>query len=731
MDWIGFGKSHKMYKILFLMFMLISVNVQAQHELRIKVEEKGNHEVLPGATVLLKGERSLTTITDDNGNAVFLNLPVGEYVLQTNYLGFETSSDTVNIPYNGVFKIHLQNLNDEMEEVVITSTRSSRTIGDIATRVEFIAGEELEEKANMKPGDIRVLLSESTGIQTQITSATSGNAAIRIQGLDGRYTQLLKDGLPLYSGAASGLGLLQIPPLDLKQVEIVKGSTSTLYGGGAIAGLVNLISKTPQKESELSFILNGTGAGGFDASGFYAKRNDKIGTTVFFAHNSNKAYDPSDVGFSAIPNFSRITFNPKLFLYPTEKTSLNFGINTSFEDRIGGDMDYLKNRSVTNLYFEKNKTERLSTQLELQYKWSSSAMLNIKNSVSLFNRNLQLNNYGFSGQQTASFTEASVLFTNEKMEWVAGLNLWTDNFKDKSAVQTNSRTYEMNTLGAFIQNTFKASDNLHVESGLRTDYVFDYGAVVLPRVSLLYKINANLSSRLGGGFGYKQPTIFIEEAERIHYDVSFNRANSRLEKSYGANWDVNYKTPLFNNKVMFSINQLFFYTIIDNPLDLSSLGTGNPVMVYNRNGNLTSKGIETNVKFVYDHFKLFLGYTFTDARVEEGNFVQQNYLTPKHRVNSVLFYEVHDQWKIGLEAYYFDRQKLRDAQTGRSYWMTGFMVEKIFERFSVYINFENFTDSRQTRFDSIYEGTKTNPLFRDIYAPLEGFVVNGGLKIRL
>jgi outer membrane receptor for ferrienterochelin and colicins len=175
---------------------------------------------------------------------------------------------------------------------LISSTRSSRTIKDIPTRIEFIAGEELEEKANMKAGDIRMLLSESTGIQTQQTSATSANASIRIQGLDGRYTQILKDGFPLYAGAASGLGLLQTPPLDLKQVEIIKGSSSTLYGGGAIAGLVNLISKTPTDEKELGFHLNGSSGRGFDINGFYGQRFNKIGTTIFAAHNRNWAYTP-------------------------------------------------------------------------------------------------------------------------------------------------------------------------------------------------------------------------------------------------------------------------------------------------------------------------------------------------------------------------------------------------------------------------------------------------------
>jgi len=158
--------------------------------------------------------------------------------------------------------------------------------------LSLLQGEELEEKGNMKPGDIRMMLNESTGIQTQQTSATSYNSSIRIQGLDGKYTQILKDGFPLYSGFSGGLSLLQIIPLDLKQVEVIKGASSTLYGGGAIAGLVNLVSKTPKEKRELNFLLNGTSALGLDASGFYSQKFKKVGTTIFASYNLGTAYDP-------------------------------------------------------------------------------------------------------------------------------------------------------------------------------------------------------------------------------------------------------------------------------------------------------------------------------------------------------------------------------------------------------------------------------------------------------
>ena len=157
---------------------------------------------------------------------------------------------------------------EELEEIVITSTRNRRSFEQQPTRVEVLGGEEINEKANMKPGDIRMMLNESTGIHVQQTSATSFNSNIRIQGLNGKYTQLLRDGLPMYGGFSSGLGLLQIAPLDLQQVEVIKGANSTLYGGGAIAGLVNLVTKKPGIEPETSMLLNATSAGGLDAQSY-------------------------------------------------------------------------------------------------------------------------------------------------------------------------------------------------------------------------------------------------------------------------------------------------------------------------------------------------------------------------------------------------------------------------------------------------------------------------------
>ncbi|HEY1033254.1 MAG TPA: TonB-dependent receptor, partial [Flavipsychrobacter sp.] len=341
-------------------------------------------------------------------------------------------------------------------------------------------------------------------------------------------------------------------------------------------------------------------------------------------------------------------------------------------------------------------------------------------------------NYQFNGIQNSTFTEATYNTSTECMEWITGVNLWTDGFKEKIVTNIPLRDYMQNTVGVFVQNTFQVIPTFVIESGVRGDYVFDYGFAFLPRISLLYKPTSKLSTRLGGGMGYKAPTMFTEESERIQYRnvLAITPDSNILEKSYGASWDINYRTSFADDNVTFSINHLFYYTRLNNPLILMPTSGG---LYYFKNisGHMDSKGTETNIKLGYRDFKLFLGYTFTNAYIHQAGIRIENPLTPKHRINSVLFYEVEDKWKIGLEAYYFAKQKLSDGTVGQDYWIMGFMAEKLWERFSLYVNFENFLDARQTRFDTIYTGSLNNPQFRDIYAPLDGFIVNGGIKLRL
>jgi iron complex outermembrane receptor protein len=722
-----------MRQLLSILFLIIcSTNLFAQNTFKAIIKNEKTKETLNSVFVFVVNSQNSST-SDEFGFVTIENIPNGKQTLVFTLIDYRKKERTFQFPQNETIEIFLEPTAEELEEVKITSTtRSSRTIKNIPTRIEVIAAGELEEKSSMQPGNIKMLLTESTGIQTQQTSQVSGSASIRIQGLDGKYTQLLQDGFPLYSGFASGLSILQIPPLNLKRVEVIKGSTSTLYGGGAIAGLINLISKEPTEKREISFLANTNQTQAFDFSSFYAEKYKKTGLTIYASNNSQKAYDTNNDGFSDIPKFNRLTFSPKFFYYPNQKTTFSLGLNTSFEKRIGGDIKVINgNADAIHTFFEQNNSNRYSTQAKFEKIFDNKNILTIKNSIGYFNRQIERQSYNFEGKQIATFTEVNYLIPNEKSEWNLGTNLVSDNFKQNNLV-ADKLDYSNSAFGFFAQNNLNVSEKFIVESGLRLDFTNRNTIFILPRVSLLYKISEELTSRLGGGLGYKAPTIFSEETEEKAFQnissLDFSKVYS--EKSLGLNTDINYKTNLFD-EVKLVINQMFFYTVIKNPLVLNPVPFSVSFAFENANGNTETKGFETNVKLRFEDISCYIGYTFIDAKRNFNNISVINPLTAKHRINANLMYEWEEKLRIAYELFYVGNQYLISNEKVNDYWVMGVSGEYKFNHFSLFLNLENFLDSRQSRYENMYSGTIQSPQFREVYTPTDGFILNGGIKIRL
>ena len=707
--------------------------------MRARIVDAQSQAPLPGATVQIvsldKG-----TVADVDGLAVLAGIPDGSHQVTIRLMGYKQvqSRFTFPRPTADTVQIALSADGEELGEVTVLATRSSRTISDIPTRIEVISAGELDEKASMQPSNIRMALSESTGIQTQQTSPTSANTTIRIQGLDGRYTQLLQDGFPLYSGFASGLSILQIPPLNLKRIELIKGSSSTLYGGGAIAGLVNLVTKEPAAERELSFLANVNQTGALDLSSFYSHKYGKTGLTLYAARNSQAAYDVNDDGFSDLPRYTRYTVSPKWFWYPNSSTRLSLGVNGSFEDRLGGDMRVITgNADSIHHYFEGNQTNRLSSQLRFEKTYGNQDVLTLKNSVGYFARDLTRPDYCFGGHQVATYSELTYSRPDPVFEWVLGANVWTDQFRQNSPGSL-SLDYSLNTIGAFAQTNWKPAARFVLESGLRLDYLSRGRAFVLPRLSALYKISPGITVRASGGMGYKAPTIFTEEAEERAFRAiqPVNPATTRNETSLGSSLDLNYRTLLLD-EISLSFNQLFFYTRLNHPLLLTdSPSTDGLYRFYNAAGKLVSRGMETNAKLSYDDFSLYLGYTFIDAKTNYSPApnrpdIRQNPFTSRHRLYTTVLYEVDQLLRVGYELFYVGSQTIRDGSRKPSYWMMGLSAERRWKHFSLFVNFENFLDARQSRYEPMYTGSFGNPRFADIWAPTDGFVYNGGFKLIL
>ncbi len=729
-------------KIITIILVAFATITNAQNYFKAKVLDSESNEALIGATLLLKGTNNGVS-TDVNGLATLNNIPNGKQTIVITFIGYEDEKLILNFPIETA-KLHtvlLSTSDTEMDEIIIEATRGNRTVANLPTRTEVLT-EEIDEAASMEASKIAHLITHSTGIQVQTTAAGSNGAVVRIQGLNGRYTQMLKDGFPLYGGFSGSLDILQIPPLDLRQVEYIKGPGSTFYGGGAISGVINLLTKKADKDETLLHInLSHIGARDFNA--FTSKKFGKWGFTNLASMHLHIPYDANEDGFSDIVQVSKFNFNPKLFYNPNQKTSLYFGATISKENRKGGSMDKIKNLNTSSSYFlDEQESSRITSQFSAKYKLSKKNTITLKNSVSSFDRyiNIDENILGtsttFGGNQLNSFTELNFNINKETQNINIGFNSLSDIFSEKHYLSNQLRNQEYNTLGLYINHLWDISDKLAVESGLRADKVDasafqsknDGQNFVLPKISALYKLTPELSVRLGGGMGYRMPTLFNEEAEAYGYRnvKAVDFSSLVAEESYGSNIDFKYQSTFGLDNVLLSLNQMFFYNVIDNPITLND--NINNLFYEQLYDSLFSKGFESQIKLTVGKFTWFLGYTYTDAYLE-GEDKHSLTLTPKHSIKGDLLFVVEDKWRIGWDYDYKSGQFLNNGKITESLFTTGVIVERTIDNFVIFLNAENFTDVRQSNAGSVLNNG--SPQFAEVWAPLDGYFFNAGLKIKL
>jgi outer membrane receptor for ferrienterochelin and colicins len=733
-----------MKKLFTIICITLAVITNAQNTFTAKVLDSENAEALIGASLTLKGTTNGIS-TDVNGLATLTNIPNGEHIISISFIGYEEEYLRLKFPIESakVHSILLNPSNTEIGEIIIEATRGNRTVANLPTRTEVLT-DEIDEAASMEPSKISHLITHSTGIQVQTTAAGSNGAVVRIQGLNGRYTQMLKDGFPLYGGFSGSLDILQIPPLDLRQVEFVKGSASTLYGGGAIAGIVNLLTKKAKKDETLLHInLSHIGAKDFNV--FNAKRFGKWGFTNLASMHIHEPYDADENGFSDIAQVSKFNFNPKLFYNPNKKMELYLGAGMTKENRKGGSMSKIRNESPDTLYFlDEQESSRTTTQFSANYKIDNTKTISLKNSISSFDRYINIReailgtSTTFGGNQLNSFTELNLNINKEKQNINIGLNALADKFTEDNSINQPLRNQEFNTLGLYVNHLWDVTDKFALESGLRTDKVeastlnTENGgqSFILPKISALYKMTPELSIRLGGGMGYRMPSLFSEEAEPYGYKnvQAVNFENLVAEESYGTNIDFKYQSTFGTDNVLLSLNQMFFFNVIDNPITLNE-NTPNNRVYEQKNDSLLSKGYESQIKLTVDKFTWFFGYTYTDAYLENGTDKNPLTLTPKHSIKGDLLFVVDNKWRIGWDYDYKYGQFLNNGVKTESLFTTGVIVERTIDNFVIFLNAENFTDVRQSNVGDVL--TDGSPQFTEVWAPLDGFFFNMGLKIKM
>lgn len=724
-----------MYLITVVLLLFASFSAQAA-ELRGTVADRETGTALPGATIQLEGVNR-GAIADEQGRFVLSNLMEGTYTLRVSVVGYSVFTDTLTLAAldTATMVVALEAEALEEEEVVVTATRTARNIADVPVRIEAIPQEEVEEKLLMTPSSAAMLLNESTGMRVQTTSSGSGAQNLRIQGLSGRYTQLLLDGIPNFSGLGAGFSLTQLTPLNLRQVEVVKGSNSALYGADAIAGVVNFITKEPRETPELTVLMNGTSQRGLDGALYYGQSKGRNGWTLMASANRQPRVDVDGDGFADVPGYEKGTITPKWTYQPTD--SLRLMVTGSFfhEDRLGGSVDAPRSAiGAGTPYLESIRSTRVDGALRIDWKLPAGQTLAAKAAGLWLRRDAEYGSVPFDARQSVLYAEGQYTKDWGRQTLLIGAAWFQDKLIDLTPGIGTSRNYRFRTPGLFVQDEWRFASSWRLLTSARIDRHNRYGTFFTPRASLLYRPTDAVTLRLGGGTGFKAPTLFVEENEERGFRNTRPLTNVVAEKARSFSWDVNWKTHV--SDLYLTLNTALYLTWLDHSLIADPDSLGNDVLfLRNATGRLLTRGAEWSVKGTLYDFNGSLGYTYTYVTRTDRGSTTELPLNPRHAFGGVVMWEKEELGgKVGVEAYWTGPQRLEDHPTrtsAPSYWITGVLVEKAWGHARFFVNFENILDTRQTRYEPIIIGSPlTGPVQQlPVYAPLEGRAINGGLRL--
>lgn len=729
-------------KFLLILFALVITAgaALAQTTRLIRVEDSLSHQPIIGATVRTPTKPIVGAVTDINGLARLTNLPATQQTLTVSAVGYETESFALTGADTLVFR--LKSAEEAIDEVTVTATRTNSRIEDLPIKVEVLGLADMDEESAVVPGNVSSILGDISIIHVQRTSAVNGNQALRMQGLDPKYTQILRDGLPLYEGFSGNLGVLQIPPLDLKQIEIVKGSVSTLYGGGAIGGMINIVSKTPTStKPEFTALINRSGLKESNGNAYYSQKYGKTGLTFFTGYTNQQAVDVTGDGFTDSPTIRQFNFHPRFFWNPSDQTKLNIGYAFTTEHREGGYLPALES-NLPNAYRNITDLHRHTVDFNASHNTSTSNALTFKGALSTFSRTNTDYQKLSDANQSSVYLEANDLFRVGKHQLIAGLNYTVEAFR-KNPDSTRLVDYTYQTIGSFVQDDWQVGEKVAVQAGLRFDHHNTFGSFLLPRLSVKLKPSDPWTVRLSVGTGYKTPNLFVNQTPgALNVSLIFPRllpldvSTLKAERSVGANMDIAYSKS-FESGFSVQVDQAFYYTRVNSPVVSAFSSLSNTLGAYtqfiNAPYNLFSVGTDTYVRLEYKDYELYLGYNHTLARRDGPTDNSYLPLAPQDKFSTTLAWE-NEHFRFGIETAYVGRQYLYNNQKVPNYWFFAGAAEYHYnEHWRLVLNAENVFNVKQANYETVVLGANpiVQPTFRPVWAPLEGRIVNLALKYTL
>jgi outer membrane receptor for ferrienterochelin and colicins len=749
-----------------------SAQVSAAADSMANVLVRVRHDSTAGTPVVSATVRSerVAARTGANGEAL-LRLAPGVHTIEASRADLRPTAVRVELRagHDTTLTITLMREAATLEGVVVSATRSERRVEDTPLRVEVIDEEEISEKVAMTPGDISMMLNETSGLRVQQTNPSLGGANVRIQGLGGRYSLILADGLPLYGGQTGGLGLLQIPPVDLGRVEVIKGSVSALYGSSALGGVINLLSRRPGDEQAHTVLVNQTSRDGTDGVAFLSGPfSERWGYTLLAGAHRQARKDLDSDGWTDMPGYERLVVRPRLYFG-------NDGGNTAFltggvtiEDRQGGT---LPGASVPGggSFAETLRTRRADigglTRWRLGGGLPAGTVLTMRGSAMEQRHDHVLGTVEEDDRHHTWFGEAAItvphVISGMPVSWVAGAAFQLEEYDNKDVSDVS---YSYSVPSAFTQVDIDPLAWLSLSTSVRLDAHSDFGTAVNPRFSVLLRRPspegpfAEWTTRLSAGTGFSAPTPFTDETEATGLTPVIvptgGLSSLEAERARSASLDVG--GPIEASFGTMELNFTAFGSRVANALQVRHVGgftdafpirlrlenTPSPTRTWggellvrltrelgSADTNEELEGQDEPHEREDDHhdeppaLRITGTYTFLRSTECDPAFPappsgtacvrREAPLTPRHSAGMVASIEQHGSFRVGLELYYTGVQELDDnpyRTRSRPYLIAGILGERVFETRAgdarVFVNFENITNVRQTRHDPLVRPTR-------------------------
>lgn len=632
-------------RIITIILFLLSSSLFLQAQV-IQGNISSEGEVLPYASVGIQaiGKRSTA---DSQGNYKIEGLNCGTYLVYADFVGFNKQSKLVELDKDKVVTLDFELTQDlSLDEIVISGSLKPVSKADAVTSVEIYTKDFFEKNPSTNLFDAVQMIN---GVHSVVNCNVCNTGDIHINGMEGAYTMILIDGMPIVSSLSSVYGLFGIPTSLIKHLEVVKGPASSLYGTEAMGGIINVITKDPQSANPLSIDIFSTTwlENNIDLGAGYGLGENLYG---IFGANYFKFGQPKDKnndGFTDITQQERISLFNKLSLNRPMDRIASLAMRYVYEDRWGGQTNWnpSKDRGSTQIYGESIFTNRF--EVIGMYQFASTQNIYSQFSFIHHEQNSMYGPESYKANQNVSFAQvywdkniknhSLLLGTSFKYTFYDDNTRATGIYDDNGFVQNKAQKTPI--LGLFLQDEWSLTKNQKLLLGYRFDYDQTHGGIHSPRIGYKLSVNKNSALRASFGTGFRVVNVFTEDHRALSgaREVVFAEV-LKPEKSYNMNLNYNVKMPTDFGLVNFDVNG--FYTYFTNKIDADTDTDQTKIIYANLDGFAVSKGVSLNVDVsFYFPLKLMGAMTYMQVYREEHQNRKQIYHSPKWSGNFLASYD--------------------------------------------------------------------------------------------